>query len=624
MTKHILFSLASVLVWTRCLGASAGEVNTPVLLEVDVREAPRRILHAQLVFPVQPGRLTLWFPRWIPGTHSPSREIQNLAGLRMSAGNQPVAWQRDLEDMCAVHCEVPPQTSALEVHLDCLMATSTPKLAVLRWERLLLYPKGILPAKLEYRARLRLPPGWQQGSSLTVAATNAGVVEFRPVSLATLIDSPVLAGEHFKSLSLAADGAPHWLHLAADSAAALEVPAATLAAYRQLVPQTQTLFGARPYDQYHFLLALSDRLPQGGLEHHESSDNRVAERAFLDPVAFDGMAALLPHEFAHSWNGKYRRPVGLTTQNYQQPMQGDLLWVYEGLTSYLGYVLTARSGLWTCEKACQRLANMAAEMEHTAGRNWRSLSDTAVAAPFLFDAPLSWRSWRRDVDFYPEGALLWLEVDVLIRQQTGGQRSLDDFCRLFFGGVDGLPAVTPYTLEDVLTGLNKIAPRDWRMLLTTRLDTIQQRVPLAGLEQAGWRLVYREQPHPSAVGPRESQKMLDLTVSLGLRLNSEGVVVDVVPDLAAAQAGLAPEMKLLGVNGRKFSPDALRQAVQASKSSTEPLELLAENGDFYRVYRLDYHGGARYPALERDATIPDLLSAIFRPVVAPAVASPTQ
>jgi predicted metalloprotease with PDZ domain len=345
-----------------------------------------------------------------------------------------------------------------------------------------------------------------------------------------------------------------------------------------------------------------------GLEHHQSSDNRVPERMLIDEDMLYGWAALLPHEFTHSWNGKFRRPASLTTPDYQQPMQGDLLWVYEGLTNYLGFVLAGRSGLLPEEWAHEELALTAAFLDHRAGRSWRPLADTAVAAQSLYGSPAEWSSLRRSTDFYPEGTLLWLEADVLIRQKSKGARSLDDFCKKFHGAPSGPPAVSTYSLDDVIAALNQVQPYDWRGFFDARVYSVAAHPPLAGIEDGGWKLVYDDKPNKAWAGYEKEDKLILLDTSIGARLKEDGTFLDVVPGMPAAQAGLAPGMKLVGVNGRKWSSTLLHEAVK----SKEPIELLVENAEFYLTARLKHNAGLGYAHLERVSAKPDLLKEILK------------
>ncbi len=451
-------------------GGQAQSSAPSVSLAVDLREAPRRIFHAHLVIPARPGPVTLLYPKWIPGEHGPTGPITNLTGLKFTAAGKPLPWRRDHVEMFAFHCEVPAGADGVEVQLDYVSTTdkrdragrgpaSTEQLAVLNWNDVLLYPQGKPSAAITYVASLRLPAGWKFGTALPVAKQSDGTVEFAPVSLTTLVDSPVIAGAHYKAIPLPVTAAPpHQIDLAGDSAAAIEMSPQLASNYVRLVAEARALFGAHHYLQYHFLLALSNFVRSSGLEHHESSDNRLPERALLDDAPRKLGASLLAHEFVHSWNAKYRRPTGLTTPDYEQPMKGELLWVYEGLTQYLGEVLTARSGLYTPEQFREELARVADYLDHRPGRTWRSLEDTAVAAQLLYAAPGEWASWRRGVDFYDESTLIWLEADVVIRRETQGRRSLDDFCRVFHGGPSGPPEVKPYTFEDLVAALRQVAP----------------------------------------------------------------------------------------------------------------------------------------------------------------------
>ena len=604
--------------------ATAQRERGTITLSVDLGDAPRKIFHARMRIPVEPGPLSLSYPKWIPGEHGPTGPLTDLAGLRITAGRDTLAWQRDPLDMYLVRCTVPSPERTVEVALDFLSAatpegfssaaSATENLALLSWNQVLLYPSGEPSDKLRYEASLRLPSGWRFATALPLRSQSGGVLRFAPVSLTTLIDSPVLTGAYFRSVPLApGEAAPAFLDMACDSREGLEMAADQIAHYRQLIREAHALFGAHHYRQYHFLLSLSDHVAHFGLEHHESSDDRTAERMWIDDSIRIANTNLMPHELVHSWNGKYRRPAGLATPNYQEPMRDDLLWVYEGLTQYLGFVLGARSGVRTPRQAQEALALAAAHLDHRAGRAWRPLVDTAVEAQLLYAAAPQWQSWRRGVDFYDEGLLMWLEADVTIRRLTQGARSLDDFCRRFHGGKSGPPEVVPYTLDDVVREMNEVAPNDWRRFFSARVDSITPHPPMGGIQGGGWRLVYSDAPN-GMLGALETEgKYVDLLYSLGFRLGTEqGDLQDVNPGSPAARAGVAPGMKLVAVNGRKWTKDVLLDAIRATQGSKEPLELLLENGDFLKTFRLDYHGGPRFPHLERVAGKPDVVSQVLK------------
>ena len=598
----------------------------PIRLDVDARDAARKLFHARLTIPAAPGALTLLYPKWLPGEHGPTGPIADLAGLTITAGGFPVPWTRDPVEMYAFRCEVPAGAAEIEVSLDYLSPASaglfssgssaTEKLAVLSWNTVLLYPAGADPDRVLYEASVRLPAGWSYATSLAREGDASDPVRFAPVSLSVLVDSPLLAGSHFRVVPLSTEGIAHRIDIAADSEAALEMNAATQAAYRRLVAETGALFGARHYRHYDFLLTLSDTVAHFGLEHHESSDDRVAERSLIDEdLRKANLNDLLSHEMVHSWNGKYRRPAGLMAGRFDQAMKGDLLWVYEGLTQYLGEILAARTGFLTEEQYREYLAIVAAEMDAQKGRSWRPLRDTAVAAQILYEARPDWASWRRGVDFYAESSLLWLEADTLIRRESGGRKSLDDFCRLFFGGVSGPPAVVPYTAEDVFAALNQVLPWDWKRFWTERLDSTAPHAPLGGIAAGGWRLGWTDTPSEMQRAREEAAgKITDVRYSVGFAVGEDGLIPDVVPDSPAARSGVGPGMRLLAVNGRRWSRDVLREAIRASKS--RPIELIVENGEFLGTHRLEWTGGERYPRLERDAARPDLLARIVRPLAA--------
>jgi predicted metalloprotease with PDZ domain len=593
-------------------------------IEVDAREAPRRIIRARLTFPAAPGPFALVYPKWLPGEHAPVGPINDVTGIELTVAGKRIPWRRDDEDMFQIRAELPAGTKTLEVNLEYVTAAggrgagspavASARLLVLKWNHVLLYPRGADPRALMMTASVRLPEGWSQASALGIERKTADGARFAPVSLETLIDSPVAAGAHARTLDLGPpSGPPHALNLFADSPEALGIKPAVATAFQRLVLECGSLFGGWPYRRYHFLLSLSDHIPHGGLEHHQSSDNRIWERSLLDDAQWTVRSALLPHEIVHSWNGKHRRPAGLCTRDYQQPMKTDLLWVYEGLTTYLGNVLTARSGLRGQHEARDALAYTAASQDHRVGRSWRSLADTAVSAPELSGAVREWRSWRRGLDYYPESELIWLEADTLIRQRTEGKRSLDDFCQVFHGRTSkGTPSVLPYTLEDLLAALQGVCPLDWRQFFQARVYTTSARAPLGGIENGGWRLVYKESPSTFFRHSEQATKEMDFTFSLGLVMRDDGTIIDVAQASPAARAGMAPASRLVAVNGRRLTGDVMRAAVAATKTRPD-LDLLVESSDYFRNHKVSYRGGNRYPTLERDGKRPDLLTAIYNP-----------
>ena len=596
-----------------------------IRLEVDASNAAQKILHAHEQIPVQAGDLTLCYPEWIPGEHMPDGPIINVAGLKFSAAGKTVAWRRDLVDMFAFHLDVPAGSGSLDVDLDFLLsapasgfsagASATASLNVLSWNQLLLYPKGYAVHDLIFVPSLKLPSGWMFGTALPGPKQNGDTIDFSAVPLDTLVDSPVLAGRFFRKIDLTPGQNPdNEIDIAADSQAALAVTPDTELHLRQLVSETGALFGVRHYRGYHFLLTLSDDVAHFGLEHHESSDDRTSERSLIDERERIDFAGLLPHEFVHSWNGKYRRPAGLTTPDYQQPMKDDLLWVYEGLTEYLGHVLTTRSGLLSEEQSREALAYLVATYEHRPGRAWRPLQDTADSAPFLYDAGLDWANWRRGTDFYEEGELLWLDADTTLRRLTNDQKSMNDFCKSFFGGPGGEPALKTYTFDDVVAALNALAPYDWTGFLRAHLDSLAPSTPIEAVENGGWKLTYNEQPNEIQSNASEVNHILDLSFSIGLSMRDDGWVCDVTHGGPAYASGLGPGMKVVAVDGQQFSTEALNAAIDAAKGATTPIRLLVANGAQFQTYSIDYHGGVECPHLERDTNRPDYLSEILRPL----------
>ena len=594
-----------------------------IRVEVDETRAPQKVLHTHITMPVQPGPLVLYYPQWIPGEHMPDGPINNIAGLKFMAGKKTIPWRRDLLDMFQFHLEIPAGVTSLDISFDFLIsgegsgyssgASSTANLNDLSWNQVVLYPQGYASTDLTYLPSLKIPAGWKFGTALPGAKQTGDTITFAPVSLSMLVDSPVLAGRYFRVIQLTPGQNPsHEIDIAADSEAALAMPSETEAHYRQLIAETGALFGVRHYRDYHFLVTLSDSVAHFGLEHHESSDDRVYEKTMTDPGFRTAEADLLPHEFVHSWNGKYRRPGDLTTSNYHQPMRDDLLWVYEGLTEYWGEVLSARSGLMTQEQQHEAMARLAAFFDHEPGRNWRPLQDTADSAVVLYDADNDWTNWRRQVDFYEEGEFLWLDVDTNIRRLTKDKKSMNDFCLLFYGGAGGEPDLKTYTFEDVVAGLNSIAPYDWATFLRTRLDSVATKTPAEALQNSGWLLVYNDQPNEIESLRDTIKKTLSLMNSIGLNASDEGIIYQVLYQGPSFNAGLGPGMKITQVGGKPFSPALLKDTVAAS--ATSPVQLTIEGPHETETHMINYTGGLKYPHLQKVQNHPDVLDEILHPL----------
>jgi len=597
----------------------------PIQLTLDLTDAPRKLLRARLVIPVKPGPLTLVYPQWVPGEHGPTGPVDNLAGIKFTANGQDIPWRRDDVNMFALHLDIPPGVTSIEARADFLAtaaasgfsagASTGPNLAVVSWNEVALYPAGTPAGEVRFEPSLQLPEGWKFGTALTQGAHDGNAVHFQPVSLETLVDSPVVAGRFFKEIPIAPEISPkHFLDIIADGPEDLELGASEIEEYGNLVRETGALYRSRHYADYHFLLTLSDSVAHFGLEHHQSSDDRVEARAFLDDDLKLLNADLLPHEFTHSWNGKYRRPAGLATANYQQPMKGELLWVYEGLTQYAGDVLAARAGLRTVGQYKETLAASAAELDHRPGRTWRDLQDTATAAQTLYGTSDQWDNWRRSTDYYAEGELVWLDVDTTIRKLSKGKRSLNDFCGTFLGlGGNTPPRVVTYTFDDIVSALEAVEPYDWKTFLTERLTSKSPRAPLGGIANGGYRLEYTDSPNDYMRAAETRDRGVNAWYSLGFR-TSDQTVQDVLFDSPAFRAGLGPGMKLIAINGRQVNEELLRTAIRDAKRNTAPIELITENAGFFRVTKIDYHAGEKYPHLVRDNNAHDYLDDILKPM----------
>lgn len=626
VARFLAVSLGALIFPLFPLASLAAGAPPRITLALDATDAPRKIFHAQLTIPASAGTLTLYYPKWIPGEHAPSGPVIDVAGLKFTGSNgQILKWRRDLADDWTIHVEVPAGVQEVHATLDYLSpgestqslfsagASATQKMTVISWNQVLLYPQGWTADQIMFSASLRLPPGWKFGTPLPQASKDGDEIRFQPVSLYTLVDSPVIAGEYLKVVPLnSGQNPPIEMDIAADSESALDAPQQVWDEYSNLVKQAVSLFGATHYRDYHFLFSLSDHVAHFGLEHHEANDSRTEERTLVDPELRALEAGLLPHEYVHSWNGKYRRPADLTTPDYQQTMQDDLLWVYEGLTEYLGDMLTARSGLWEAQQYRDELAGTAAFLDHRPGRTWRNLQDTADAAAILYYTSRAWDSWRRSVDYYPEGELDWLWADTIIRQQTGGRKSIDDFCKLFHGAPSTPPMVKTYTFDDIVNALNQIAPYDWRGFWNERLTNHGPGGPLGGIENSGWKVTYDENRSPMMRAYEGNRHIINASYSVGLIIQEDGDIVDTIEGMDAARAGIGPGMKIVAVNGRGFTPQVFRDALASGKNSSEPLQLLVENTDYFRTFSLNYHGGEKYPHLVREESKPDMLADIIR------------
>lgn len=591
-----------------------------VKLHVDASDATRRVFHVHMTIPVKPGPTTLLYPKWIPGEHMPTGPITNLVGLVVKAGGKTIPWTRDSDNMYAFHVTAPADTQSLDVVFDYISpaeggsfssgASTTSQLAVLSWNQLLLYPEGTPQEQLKIDASLKVPNGWRYGTALPIKTESGNELQFQTASLERLVDSPISAGANYRTIELGnPDGPSHYVHLAADSKGATEISQELIDGYKNLVVQTGKLFGARHYGSYHFLVTLSDHVQSFGLEHHESSDDRLPERSLIEAEPGTVAATLLPHEFVHSWNGKFRRPAGLATGGFDKPMEGDLLWVYEGLTNYLGEVLAARSGLWSADEYRDGLAITAAMLDAQTGRAWRPLQDTATAAQLLYEAGQDYSNFRRSVDYYPEGSLLWLETDIKIRQLSGGKKSLDDFCHAFHGAPGGKPEVKPYTFDDIVATLNQVQANDWRGFLNERLHSTSPHAPMGGITGGGWKLVFNDKQSDLWKAYNVVSKGSNHAYSIGLQVREDGTIADVVYGGPAQRAGVTPSVKIIAVNKRQYNSTVLREAIGRTAKG-EKIELLVKAGEFYETYRIDYSGGERYPHLERGSGA-DLLSEVI-------------
>lgn len=593
-------------------------------LTVDATDLDRKIWNVTTTMPVsKAGDFVFLYPQWVPGGHSPRNDLDKLAGLVVTANGKRIPWVRDVVSVNAFHVDVPAGANEIQISYQFLTAVEgkvgrievTPEMLNLQWLQVTMYPAGYYTRQIPVEASVKLPVGWKLATALETAKTDGQLTTFKTTTVETLVDSPIFAGKYFKSIDLDPNGpAPVRLNLVADSPELLEAKPEHIQIHKDLVQQSYKVFGSHHYDRYDFLVALSDKIGGIGLEHHRSSENRVTPKYFTEwDKSFVGRD-LLSHEFTHSWNGKFRRGADLWTPNLNVPMRDSLMWVYEGQTQYWGNVLAARSGLLTKQQALESFAATAALYDNRRGRDWRPVQDTTNDPIIANRKPLSWLSWQRSEDYYSEGLLVWLDADTLIREKTGGKKSLDDFAKAFFGVDNGSYVPRTYTFETVVDTLNGVYAHDWASFLKTRIQEVQEKAPLDGLQRGGYKLVYTDTQTEFMKAVETKAKATSLNYSLGLTVGADGVLSDVQWGGPAFKAGLTQGLTVVAVNGEAFDGDKLKSAVTAaSKPDGQLVELLLKDGSRYKMVKIDYRGGLRYPRLEKVAGVPSRLDDILTP-----------
>lgn len=590
----------------------------PVVLEIDAARAAEGIMRVHERLPAVAGPMTLAYPKWIPGEHGPTGPLNDLAALRASAGGTSLDWRRDAVEPYAFHVNVPSGAQFLDLNFDVLMnapgdVVSTHAVAILNWNRVLLYQDGIDSHRYFVKPSIVLPAGWNFATAVRDPARSGNRIDFSVTPLNMLVDSPLDFGRYARKWNLWRDGGVFvQLDAFADYPQDLDIPASLLNAYRRVPAEAFAMYGSRHFIDYHALLTLSDAIGFQGIEHHQSSDNRAPNDFLTDPQSSLEAGDLVTHEFSHSWNGKYRRPADLTTPNFQVPQLTDLLWVYEGMNQYLGDLLSFRAGIRAPRLYPEYLATVYANMDTETGRLTTPIIDLTTGAPYFYQAHGDYSAIRRNAgDFYTEGELIWLDVDTIIRERSRGARSLDTFLHRFTEPAITGPIVVTYTRRQIESLLEGVEPYDWHGFFEKYVYHADVHPPTDELARAGWRLVYTEKPN--AFLGRHDEHEVAGWFGFGANLSPEGVVRDVRQDSAAWRAGLAPGMHLLAVDGQQFSPDVLEYALRRGEHSSAPITLIVSQTGWYQTLSLDYHSGIRYPHLERIAGTPDMLASIAAP-----------
>ena len=608
------------------LSALAGAHAADLTVRVDARDVTRKRVHTDLTLAAKPGPLTLVFPEWIPGEHGPTGPINTLVGMVIRANGQTLTWRRDPLDMVAINVEVPAGASRIEIALETGLPvdngsfsagpTSSAQLAVISWNQFVLLPKGVDADSISTDASVLAPKDWHLACALPLHLQADGAMGLEGASLARLIDSPLQMGRYVRTVELVGSaplpGLKHAISIAADSEAALVVPDDFAKGYDRMVAQAGMLFGSRVYRRYTWLFSLSDHVAHFGLEHHESSDDRLDEDSLSEAPLRERVAELLAHEYVHSWNGKYRRPAGLLSPDYNQRMDGSLLWVYEGMTQFWGEVLPVRAGLVSARNYREVLAAKAGDFDIQVGNRWRPLADTAAAARILYDAPAAWANSRRGTDFYEAAEFLWLNVDAELRARSGGKASIDDFVKRFCAGASGQPALKPYVEEDIYTALSDVVPADWRAIIRRHLDSKGPEALLDGLRSSGWQLTYTAATNSYLETAQKRGKVVARDWSIGFSVDKSDTIIDTVGDRAAARAGVGPGMKLMAVNGRRYTAEVLDAAIAEAHKTQKPITLLMQNDDFFSTLSVPYYDGPRWPHLTPVAAKPDTMTQVLK------------
>jgi len=567
-------------------------------LDIDATDTTRGIFNVKQTIPVaKSGHLVLLYPKWIPGKHGPRGEIEKLGGLVIKGNGKVIPWKRDPVDVFAFHLDVPAGVKKLDVSFNFVSATvndqgrivMTPNLMSLQFFSLSLYPAGYFTRRIPIQAKVTYPEGWTASSAVDAKVTG-NVYTYDKTNYDVLMDSPVLAGRYYRQLKLTDRVS---VETYADAPEELAAKPEHVDALKKLVEQAVKTFGVEHYDHYRFLFSISDELGGIGVEHHRSSENGTGLGFFTKWDEKATSRNLLPHEYTHSWDGKFRRGADLWTPDFRTPMRGSLLWVYEGQTQFWGYVFQARSGLVSKADTLDQYANIAANLDNRKGRTWRPMGDTTNDPVITPRSPKGWVSWQRSEDYYNEGLLIWMDADSIIREKSGGTKSIDDFARIFFGGRDGDYGELTYNFDEVVSTLNQVVPYDWHKFLDERVNGVSQNAPLGGFERNGYKLVYNDTPNKAT--PKNST---DLSYSIGLSMGAKGIS-GVMWGSPAFDAGITLADEIVAVNGAAYTGDKLKDAVAAAKTGKAPIKLTVKRGSRYRDVAIDYHDGLRYPHLEK-------------------------